>query len=175
MREERVRLLQGISIFGGISEQPLQFLLERCPVKKVAQGHFFFREDDPADSMFVLESGKAVVLKTRDNRHYLIHEIDRYESFGEMALIECGLRSASVLAVEACTVIEILNSALLELYHEDLEQFTLIQMNMGREVSRRFRDLSNRLFDAKVEAKPVDNGITYPRYTLPPKMPPIEP
>ena len=55
-------------------------------------------------------------------------------------------RSASVRAVEDCTAIRISAANLYKLYEQDPKQFALIQMNMGREVSRRLREADDRLF-----------------------------
>ena len=41
-------------------------------------------------------------------------------------------------------------ASLHQVYEQDLKQFTLIQMNMGREVSRRLRDTDNQLFRARM-------------------------
>jgi hypothetical protein len=59
------------------------------------------------------------------------------------------------VAVEACQAIELSGASLLGIYEKDLEQFTLIQMNMGREVSRRLRDADERLFQAKLGSTEV--------------------
>ena len=64
----RTELLQRMPIFGGIRADILQFLLGLCPVVPVAMDQFFFREHDQADSMFVLETGKAAVLKSWGDR-----------------------------------------------------------------------------------------------------------
>jgi CRP-like cAMP-binding protein len=69
-----------------------------------------------------------------------------------MAIIDHCPRSASVRAVEDCIAIRITAAILYEVYGQDLKQFTLIQMNMGREVCRRLRDADNRLFGAKMGA-----------------------
>jgi hypothetical protein len=39
---------------------------------------------------------------------------------------------------------------LYQVYAQDLKQFALIQMNMGREVCRRLREANSRLFSAKM-------------------------
>ena len=59
-------------------------------------------------------------------------------------------RSASVRAVEDCTAIQISAANLYRVYAQDLKQFALIQMNMGREVCRRLREVDDRLFSAKM-------------------------
>jgi CRP-like cAMP-binding protein len=72
------------------------------------------------------------------------------DCFGEIAVMDMCPRSASVLATEDYTAICISAANLYRVYAHDLKQFTLIQMNMGREVCRRLRDADNRLFSAKM-------------------------
>ncbi|MDQ7011594.1 MAG: Crp/Fnr family transcriptional regulator [Mariprofundaceae bacterium] len=153
MRAARLDLLQGMPVFGGIREDALEFLLARSPVVKVAAGDYFFREGDEGHAMFVLEEGKAAVLKNWQGQEHALKYMERGDCFGEMALIDLYPRSASVRAVEDCTAIELGNAVLLELYEKDLEQFTMIQMNIGRELSRRLRKADQHLFHAHVEEK----------------------
>jgi len=65
-------------------------------------GEFFFRENDQATSMFVLESGKAVVLKGWRGHDIELHRLRAGDCFGEMALMDLFPRSASVYATEVC-------------------------------------------------------------------------
>ena len=145
MKRARVDLLQRMPLFGGIRDDILEFLVERCVPVTVAGGQFFFHEDDPAESMYVLEYGKVAVLKTRDGRQRLLRFLESGDCFGEMALMDLHPRSASVLAVEDSAAIEISAGHLQQVGERDLEQFALIQMNMGREVSRRLREADERL------------------------------
>ena len=146
----RIELLQSMPLFGGIADETLRFLLGLCSEVAVAPGDFFFREDEEAQSLFVLLEGKAAVVKHWDGHQYVLIELARGDCFGEMSLMDMRHRSASVVAIEACRAIELPAASLLKLYEKDLEQFTLIQMNMGREVSRRLRDADERLFQAKM-------------------------
>jgi len=61
-------------------------------------------------------------------------------------------RSASVRAAQTCTAIELSTGIFFQIYEKDLEQFALMQMNIGREVSRRLRVADERLFRARIEA-----------------------
>ena len=105
-------------------------------MKSVPENAFFFREGDHADSMFVLEAGSAAVLKSWRGQDHLLGTLKQGDCFGEMAVMDLGPRSASVRAVEDCTAIRISAANLYQVYSQDLKQFTLIQMNMGREVCR---------------------------------------
>jgi len=150
MNEVRIELLQRMAVFGGIRTEVLQFLLDLCPIVPVATNEFFFREGDKGDSMFVLEIGKVAVLKSWEGEDYLLRTLREGDCFGEMALIDHCPRSASVRAVEDCSAIQISAANLYRLYVQDLKQFALIQMNMGREVCRRLREADNMLFGVKL-------------------------
>jgi CRP-like cAMP-binding protein len=63
-----------------------------------------------------------------------------------MALIDCKPRSATVRADTDGRVIRITAEQLGDLYGPKPEQYTLILMNLGREVCRRLRDADERLF-----------------------------
>ena len=55
MQPVRLELLQRMPIFGAIRDDALLFLLAQAREVSVAAGAYFFRESDPAQSMFVLE------------------------------------------------------------------------------------------------------------------------
>lgn len=150
MHEARIELLQRMAVFGGIRNDILQFLLGSCPIVSVAADDFFFREHDKGDSMFVLETGKVAVMKSWHGRDYLLGTLNEGDCFGEMAVMDHCPRSASVRAAEDCVAIEISAANLYRVYVQDLKQFALMQMNMGREVCRRLRNADNMLFGAKL-------------------------
>src|SRR4030042_2562266 len=146
MQEARIELLQRMPVFGGVRADVLQFLLGVCPVVPVPANEFFFREHDQADSMFVLEAGKVAVLKSWRGQEFLLRILKDGDCFGEMAVMDLLPRSASIRAVEDCTAIRLSAANLYQVYAQDLKQFALIQMNMGREVTRRLREADNQLF-----------------------------
>ena len=102
MQDGRIELLQRMPIFGGVKADLLQFLLGLCPILSVSANEFFFREGDQADSMFVLEVGKAAVLKSWRGQDHLIRTLKEGDCFREMAVMDLRPRSASVQAIENC-------------------------------------------------------------------------
>lgn len=154
MPADRIELLQAMPIFGAIREDVLRFLLEQARVVAVPAGECFFHEGEQAAGMFVLESGRVAVMKEWQGRLFLLHELGRGDCLGEMALMDLMPRSATVKALDDCSAIELRPEHLMRLYERDLEQFALIQMNMGREVSRRLRAADEQLFAAAMAAPP---------------------
>lgn len=150
MHTMRIELLQQMPIFGAIRDDALEYLLEPAPSVVIKAGEFFFRERDPAQSMYVLEAGRVAVLKHWEGRELMLRHLEQGDCFGEMALLDLFPRSASVQAVEDCTAIELESAHLMRLYERDLEQFALIQMNIAREMSRRLRITDELLFRARM-------------------------
>jgi CRP/FNR family cyclic AMP-dependent transcriptional regulator len=150
MQDARTELLQRMAIFGGVRADVLQFLLAFCPVVAVPRNEFFFHEGEEGDVLFVLENGKAAVLKCWQGQDRVVQTLAVGDCFGEMAVMDHCRRSASVRAEDDCRAIRISSGDLYRVYGQDLKQFTLIQMNMGREVSRRLRDANDRLFSAQM-------------------------
>lgn len=161
MRDARIELLQQMPVFGGVRADILEFLLDLCPIVSVAANGFFFHEDEPGDAMFVLEAGNVWVLKSWQGEDHLLQTLTAGDCFGEMAVMDHCPRSASVRAIEDCSAIRISSADLYQVYAQDLKQFALIQMNMGREVCRRLRDADHRLFSAKMGAPAADTGHVF--------------
>jgi CRP-like cAMP-binding protein len=153
MPSTRIELLQSMPIFGAISDDALRFLLEQTRLVSRRAGEFFFREGDAASCMYVLETGRVTVMKEWRGRQLMRHDFGPGDCFGEMALMDLLPRSASVRAAEDCVAIELGHEHLYRLFKHDPEQFAMIQMNMGREVSRRLRHTDELLFQAEMAAR----------------------
>lgn len=149
-QQTQIEALQSMPIFGGIRKDVLEVLVNAAKRMTVPKGQYFFRENDKASAMFVLEAGEVAIMKTWNHQQYDIGRLGPGECFGEMALIDLFPRSASVLAVQDCTAITLSLESVQWLYDRDLEQFALILMNIGRELSRRLRIADERLFSFKM-------------------------
>lgn len=148
MELAQVDLLQRMPVFGGLREPALRRLLERATTVQRAGGEAFFLEGDAAEAMVVLQSGRVAVTKRWQGSEFVLHELAAGDCFGEMALMDLQPRSASVYALEACDAIAFGSHDMLQLFDTDVEQFALMQMNLGRELCRRLRATDEHLFRA---------------------------
>lgn len=151
MTESRIQLLQAMPVFGGINENILSFLIDRARLFNVRKGGYFFHEGDPGESMYVIIEGDVAIIKKWRDQHYVLRNLRCGDSFGEMALIDLFPRSASVCAVTDTRTIEMTHDLLYQVYEKDVEQFAMIQMNVGRELSRRLRRADELIFKVNVE------------------------
>ncbi len=156
MHGSQIELLQRMPIFGGIRADTLEFLLSACPTIHARAGELFFHEGEPGDFMLVIWQGEVAVLKSWRGRELVLKILKTGDCIGEMAVIDHCPRSASVRALSDCSAIRISAADLYKLYSRDLKQFTLIQMNMGREVCRRLRAADAQLFGAMMTGPEPD-------------------
>jgi len=162
MHTAHIELLQQMPIFGGLRADALGILLDEATTVQVPAQAFFFREGDPAVSMFVLERGHVAVLRTWQGRELLLSRFKQGDCFGEMALLDLFPRSASVRAEADCTAIELTPAHLYRLYERDAAQFAMVQMNIAREISRRLRETDDLLFRARMAAEAAANAAADP-------------
>ncbi|HMV16827.1 MAG TPA: cyclic nucleotide-binding domain-containing protein [Zoogloea sp.] len=135
----RIAQLQGMPLFGGLTPRTLEVLLRASRIVDAQAGHVFCEEHAPGDTFFILEAGQVEVSKGGPRGRRVLRQLSAGDCFGEMALMDLSPRSATVRALCASRALEIPAEALQALYECDVEQFALLMMNMGREVSRRLR------------------------------------
>lgn len=144
-----IDVLRRMPIFGGLSDSALRLILGTAKSRPLSTGDYLFQEGDAAESVFVLESGEVQIEKILNAQSIRLGRLGAGDCIGEMALIDFQSRSASVRATQPCEVLEIPARSLRDLLKDDLEQYAMIMMNMGREVSRRLRRADERLLELK--------------------------
>lgn len=159
MRSRDLELLQAMPVFGGLSREALELLVEKGTSIAVPKGEYLVREGESGQSLYVLRAGAVAILKHWEGKDYLLGRHGPGDCVGEMALIEFAPRSASVFAELDCDALKITGETLHALYEANLEQFAMLQMNMGREVSRRLREHEDKLFRAQVTAEIIGDEL----------------
>ena len=132
--------LREIGLFGALSDEVLDYLIESLPVLLVAPGEHVFREGDLAREMFVVLNGEVEVLKhAKRGGEARVALLGPGDWFGEMSILDVMPRSATVVALAPSRLLRITSEALDGLYRRDLKAYSLIVLNIARELSRRLR------------------------------------
>ncbi|MDR3160905.1 MAG: cyclic nucleotide-binding domain-containing protein [Spirochaetaceae bacterium] len=66
-----------------------------------------FSEAEPGDELYIIRKGAVKIVKIVDNQEVLLAVLKEGDIFGEMALLESKLRSASAVAYEDCELLAI--------------------------------------------------------------------
>ncbi len=146
------QMFRRMPVFGGIANETLEWLLESSSTINVVAGNYLFREGDAADSFYIILEGIVAAERVWQGAPVELHQLTVGDCVGEMAIVEVQSRSASVRAVESVAAVEVTRSTLHQLSQQNLEQYAILMMNMGREVSRRLRLANDSLFQLQQSA-----------------------
>ena len=102
---ERRRVLARIDLFAGLDQDTLSEIAEATKQRTYGNGEPIVRQGEPGESMFIVASGRAVVVLEPDRREIATIEPGGY--FGEMSLLTGDPRTATVLARGDTLVFEI--------------------------------------------------------------------
>lgn len=151
MLHTRIQMLQEMPIFGAVEESTVKALLQEAVIRELTRGDTVFQEGELDTSIYVIEQGRVSVFRRWEGEDYKLRELSQGDCFGEMALMDYKPRSATVITDTDSSLIQISAAQLGQLYTRQPDQYTLIMMNLGREVCRRLREADKRLFVHKVE------------------------
>src|SRR5690349_2601419 len=92
-------LLQGVPIFAGLSDEAVDFLLQKARIQEHGVGEIIFRESEPGNRLCLLATGTVDVIKGLGGETpTVLATLKRGDFFGEMCILETLPRSASVVA-----------------------------------------------------------------------------
>jgi len=144
--KEDLRYLQGLSIFAGLRSEIVDSLGEHTTRVDVEADAVLYRQGEPAKEMLVVLSGRLEVIKRgSDGREACIAQLGPGDVAGEMSLIDIQPRSADVRAVEPTSVAVLTHADIATIYREDKQSYTLLVLNIAREISLRLRRLDDLL------------------------------
>lgn len=140
-----------IPIFGGLSPQFLQWIIDAGSVGDVAAGAQVISEGEPARSVFVLCEGELEISKRgKHGSEVRLAVLHAGDCLGEMSLIDIQPRSATVRALTPAVLFRLSHAEIGKLYHLHPEVYTLLVLNIAREISRRLRLADKLLADMGV-------------------------
>jgi CRP-like cAMP-binding protein len=133
--------LQKYSLFGGLLEDQIDRILPFMEHEIYGAGDIIITEGTPNDRIrFIIEGLVAVV---KDDVELITFKEGDF--FGEMEVLDVMPSVATIKAWKPTQVLSISNRALREIYKIDIKAFSLILMNLARDLSRRLRHMDERV------------------------------
>ncbi|OFX22328.1 MAG: hypothetical protein A2041_04260 [Bacteroidetes bacterium GWA2_31_9b] len=117
MINQRIKILKNVIIFSEANTTILKRIALSLIEITVEEGELIFNKGDKLDSMFIIVSGNVMV---HDKEHIFARFSDN-DFFGEYALIDSSVRSASVTAVEKTTLLRLDQSIFNEILAEETD------------------------------------------------------
>lgn len=107
-------------------------------------GTILVRQGEHGDRMYVIQEGRAEVILEQDGCERLLTVLGPGDLFGEMAIIDGEVRSATVRAVGELRVLTVDKRTFLRRIHEDPS----IAYRIVQKMARRIRELSARVAES---------------------------
>ena len=114
-----------------------------------SDGEYIVRQGEPGNCMYEIQDGKVEVVMNKGDQEILLGTLRKGDFFGEMAIFEQSVRSASVRAAGEARVITIDKKIFFGRVSEDP---TLAFRILGK-MSNRIRQLDKELIELKKKAQ----------------------
>jgi CRP-like cAMP-binding protein len=139
---DTVRLLGRVPVFETLAPPDLERVAQVAVPRRFAAHQVIFREGDASDTCYVVESGHARATREHpDGRAISLAHFGPGDIFGELAMFDDELRSATVEAIEDVEAIAILGADMRRLLREHADISYKLVVALGR----RLRQTNERL------------------------------
>ena len=133
-------ILKSVELFEGLTDLELAALTEHGVLRNYAKNTVIINEEDFADSLYVIVSGKVkVYCSDKNGKEYIMNSLGEGEYFGELALLDDDKRSASVRTLEKSTFCIVYKQD----FNRLLDEHPSIARTLIGNLARRVRHLTN--------------------------------
>jgi CRP-like cAMP-binding protein len=134
--EETVGFLARVPLFNNLKKRQLERLARHFVPRDYSAGVAIVAQDKGGEGFFIILSGKAEAIRERaDGTKTVVNTFEETSFFGELALLDDGLRTASVVTTEATRCLALTRWDFYAVLKEDVEMAIVIL----QELAKRFR------------------------------------
>ena len=136
------QVLKQVPLFSDLTDRELNLLVALGSRRKFPSKNIIFQEGDPGDFLLVILSGKVkVMISGKGGEEFILTMLGPGSFFGEMAVLEGGHRSATVVTVEPSEFLRIGRKDFSEL----LKQQPKIALKILKSLSQRLRKATEQI------------------------------
>jgi CRP-like cAMP-binding protein len=106
-------------------------------------GEIIVRQGEIGECMYFIQSGKIEVIRESDGKEVKLAELGQGDFFGEMALFDQGVRSATVRPLGEVRILSVDKRLFLRKIHEDPALAFRIMQKMSRRILELDKELGN--------------------------------
>ena len=137
------KFLKSHALFGGLTEEEIKMIRPFLKAEQYKKGKTIVEEGTRGGKLFFIYEGSVEIVKKMSNsdpaRLRQIATLGIGNTFGEMELIDVQPCIATVRALEDTSVLTLNNLDLYKISKKNLKTYTIIILNLAREISRRLR------------------------------------
>ncbi|XZG71410.1 Crp/Fnr family transcriptional regulator [Chitinibacteraceae bacterium HSL-7] len=103
---DKAKLLSGSTLFCELEPDELDQLAHHAELRRARARQVIVQQDAPAEEMYAVIRGRLKVTRSSDGgREATLAILEAGEVFGELAMLDGGMRSATVETLEACELL----------------------------------------------------------------------
>lgn len=130
---EIVSFLSKVPLFRGLKERQLERLAKRFVTREYDAGEAIVVQDQGGEGFFIVVSGHAEAIRQRaDGSQVVVNTFGPTDFFGELALLDDGLRTASVMTTEPAECLVLTRWDFHSALREDVDMAIVILAEMAR-------------------------------------------
>lgn len=134
--QETVSFLNRVPLFQSLKKRQLERLAEKFVPREYTAGQAIVTQGKGGEGFFIITSGQAEAVRERaDGEKVVVNTFGPTDFFGELALLDDGLRTASVVAIEATRCLALTRWDFRAVLKEDVDMAIVIL----EELAKRFR------------------------------------
>ncbi len=134
--QETVGFLNRVPLFQSLKKRQLERLAEKFVPREYTAGQAIVTQGKGGEGFFIITSGQAEAVRERaDGEKVVVNTFGPTDFFGELALLDDGLRTASVVAIEATRCLALTRWDFRAVLKEDVDMAIVIL----EELAKRFR------------------------------------
>jgi len=155
-----IEFLLDTPLFSTLAPAELADVVQIMQVQRFRSEQIIVKEGAPGDAWFVTYEGKAEVIKSNPfTPKRVVAVLESHSCFGEMAVLDGSLRSASIAALDDVTVFRFPCGPFQDLLEEgNLAAYKLVHA-MARTLCERQRGLNQRLTDLIEDSETDSLGL----------------
>ena len=135
--KQTVGFLQKVPLFQNLDNRHLEHLAKRMIEREFAAGQTIVEQGQGGEGFFVIVSGKAEAFRQRaDGVKVEVNKFGATDFFGELALLDDGMRTASVTATETTKCLALTRWDFLTALREADVEMSIVIL---QELAKRFR------------------------------------
>jgi uncharacterized membrane protein len=153
-------LLTELPLFESLGPEERALLANVVDTRALGAGEVLFRAGDPGQAMYIVVSGEIEISVTdRAGQKIVLTDCHRGDTFGELAMLDAGPRSATALAVEDTQLVELDRSDVLLLVTQKPESALHMLGALG--AMTRKADLLLRTRVARNANEEIEEQVTF--------------
>jgi CRP/FNR family cyclic AMP-dependent transcriptional regulator len=160
----RSAVLMQADIFYAIDRNDIERIAQICQERSYGEGDTIFEENSSGDELYVIAEGEVEILvdpsmvsdqKETQNVERVIAHMHRGQSFGEIALVDQGIRSASARSASKSTHLLIIpREEILSMCEDNPRLGYQLMRNLAADLSMKLRGTDFQIRDQLLHDEP---------------------